>query len=201
MAPPAWLRQPRALKNAHLPNSTRLWIVVGVIAGILVLTGLATAVVISIARCRRRRRRHRSRRLSTPYQEAISKEWPHPKLPASRTLSDLSIRKSFDAQHEFQRRYMIQKSLASRAAASCESVQAVKSTNDAVQKPASSLKVSNQEKRSVGTMCSEPKKPARQHGQRPRVPAGLANDLKEWEARVQSEGERSLKHHPAIDTA
>ncbi|KAG5925671.1 hypothetical protein E4U42_004070 [Claviceps africana] len=203
MAPPAWVRYPREVKNAHMPNNTRLWIVVGVIAGILVLTGLTTAVVISVIRCRHRHRRprHRSRRLASPYQEGTSKEWPHPKLPTSRTLSDLSVQKSFDAQHEYQRMYMIQKSLASRAAASCESVQADKATNDAVQKPTSSLKLPNQEKRSAGAASSEQKKPARQHGQRPKMPVGKASDIKEWEARVQGEGESCLKHHPAIHAA
>ncbi|KAG6012226.1 hypothetical protein E4U43_007890 [Claviceps pusilla] len=204
MAPSAWIRHPRAVEKAHILNCTRLWIVMGVVAGILVLTGLTTAVVVSIVKCRRRYRDHQSRRHSSPYLEVISKEWPHPSFPASRTYSDLSLRKSFDAKHEYQRLYMIQKSLASRAAASGEFAPADKSDksrNDPIQKPTSSLRPPNHEKRDVGTACSDKKGPANQQSQRYKVPVGLAGEQKEREAQLQREGEKFMKSHPAIGTA
>ncbi|KAG5985095.1 hypothetical protein E4U55_001599 [Claviceps digitariae] len=206
MAPLAWMRYPRAIDKTHMPDCIRLWIVLAVIAGILVLTGLTTAVVISVVRCRRRRRRrgHHSCRHASPYLEVSSKEWPQPKFPASRTHSDLSLRKSFDAKHEYQRQYMIQKSLASRAAASGEIAQADKadkSRNDPIQKPTTSLQVPNRGKHNAGPASLDKRGPASQQSQRPKMPNGLAGEHKEREARAQRKGERSLNRHPALDTA
>ncbi|KAG6002780.1 hypothetical protein E4U21_002770 [Claviceps maximensis] len=211
MAPPAWMRHPRAIEKAHMENCTKLWIVVAVIAGILVLTGLTTVLVISIVSCRRwfRSSRRSSHPLSirhpSPYIEVSSKEWPRPKLPVWRTYSDLSLRKSFDAKHEYQRLYMIQKSLASRAAASGEFAgtdNSNNSGNDPIRKPSNSLKLPYHERRHDSTIGSGQKGPAvQQQIQQPKVPTRLVDQHKEWEARLQREGERSLKCHPAIGAA
>lgn len=195
MAPLARIGFRRAVE-AQVRDSTRLWIVISVIAGILALTGITTVVIISFVMCRRRCRHHY--RDQRRHEGVSSKKWPHSRLPTSGTPRAVSVRESFDANHEYQRLCIIQKSLASRAVSyDARADNPDRPRDDAFQRSTGSLKWSSDE-RNVGTSWMDHGPPTGQQSQRPEVPMALADELKQWEARMQREGVRSLKCHPAI---
>ncbi|KAG6268739.1 hypothetical protein E4U47_004489 [Claviceps purpurea] len=203
MAPSAlaWTRHPRKV-DTQVPDGTRLWIVVGVIAGILVVTGIATIIIVSFIKCRRRCRRRPS--TPSPYKDVSAKEWARPRLPTAKSRSDLSVADALDPEFEQQRTYLIQKSLASRARAESQDgssqpdVRLKTPRDDLVQKPPNCLNPSNTHGRDASTAQLDKARPATQQSQRPKLPVGLADNLKEWEARVQQDGDRPLPCHPAL---
>lgn len=171
MASTAWIRHRRGVK-AQLPDNSRLWIVVGVTASILVLAGITIALAIIYVKwgccCRRRRRRLRRR----PYEEVSSRELPHPKLSIPRHYSGLSRCGSLDPDHEYQRLYIIQKSLAGRAAShDAHADNSDHSGNDTAQRPINMQKSSCQERNAgvswlnqegrTGQQSKQPEAPAR----------------------------------------
>ncbi|QPG99515.1 hypothetical protein C2857_001970 [Epichloe festucae Fl1] len=171
MASTAWIRHRRGVE-AQLPYNPRQWIVVGITASILVLTGITIAFTILYIKwgccCRRRRR---------PYEEVSSREWPHPELAIPRHYSGLSRCGSLDPNHEYQRLYIIQKSLAGRAAShDSHADNSDHSRNDTAQKPINMQKSSCQERKvgvsglnqegCTGQQSKQPEAPARGCGAR-----------------------------------
>ncbi|KAK2593127.1 hypothetical protein QQS21_009176 [Conoideocrella luteorostrata] len=174
-------------EQASSSNNQRLWIVIGTIAGILVLSGIITVIIVLLLKYRQR-----------SYLKVRSTEWPLPKIPLPNRHSGQSTRESLEADHEHQRQYIIQKSLAGRGAShdsypdNQEQV-----TQCMIQKPANSpMMVSEPQKHSTARAADEQE--GCQSGQS-EASSALVRDFKEWEAKLRREGGRSLQRHPGIE--
>ena len=160
MAPNPLYTQVPSDKSPRTPHETGLWIALGVVAAVVGVSALITVVVITTRRICRRRKYHQVNHVEWPSRDLTGKE---------------SMREQPETDHEYQRQYMIRKSLASRKSSpafSCES--------------------------SFTSQDAEAKHELDEGSRHDHEQGNLIRDWKEWEATLCRDNSRSIRCHPGI---